>query len=310
MKLSKHGMLALVAILILTMTMGLVACKSSKKKTTGTTTPTAAARTTPTKQAAAGGVPEVSITAADYRYSAPASIAGGIVRINFKNLSPGENHQGQLVRLNAGTTFDQFKAALQTAKSDADVAALGTFAGGPGTGPNGTNSVVLDLQAGQYVLLCLIPSPTDGVPHAAKGMIQALEVTTAAAAQPQKPAADVSVGLTEFKITAPATVPAGETTFEATNNGTQAHEMVVLKLGQGLTAQAAANIILTPPATPPSGPPPFTFAGQVAGIAAGSSAETTVTLEAGTYGLLCFFTDPASGSPHAALGMLTSFTVQ
>jgi hypothetical protein len=41
----------------------------------------------------------------------------------------------------------------------------------------------------------------------------------------------------------------------------------------------------------------------------GQTAAFPVTLTAGTYGLICFATDPATRQPHFALGMMAEFTV-
>jgi hypothetical protein len=257
-----------------------------------------------TEPATGAELPEVQITGLDYSYDAPESIVGGYTRITFENASDAEDHQAQLFRLNEGATFDDFTAALP--EGEAAVFALGTAAGGPGAGPGLANENVLNLDAGSYVLLCLIPSPSDGVSHAAKGMIQPLEVTEAAAEAPEVPAADVAVGLSDFAFDAPATIPAGETTFGVTNNGPQPHEMALLRLAEGLTVEALLDLFAATPdpnAPPPEGPPPFTFLGQVAVMGNGVSGQTTIDLVPGTYTLLCFVTDPDSGAPHAALGM-------
>jgi len=283
---------------------GAIACGDDDDDGDGGEEPTA------TSEAAAGEIPTVEITGADYSFQAPASIAGGLTRIVFTNTSSAEDHQAQLLRLNDGVTFDQFTAALP--EGEEAVFALVTPAGGPGASAGLQNENVLDLDAGQYALVCLIPSPSDGIPHVAKGMLQPLEVTELAGEQPEAPTADVSVALSNFTFDAPATLPAGETTFDVTNNGPQPHEMAVARLEGGTTLDQLLDIFFAPPseAPPPEGPPPATFVGQVAVLSDGLSGQTTIDLTAGTYAVLCFVTDPESGAPHAAIGMAQQLTVQ
>ena len=299
---------ALIAVLGLMVAIG--ASCGEDEEDGGEATPTTAAEATPT-EGAAGEIPELDVTAADFSFDAPASIAGGLTRISFTNSSQLEDHQAQLLRLNEGVTFDDFTAALP--EGEAAIIPLVTAAGGPGAGPGLSNENVLDLQAGTYALICLIPSPTDGIPHAAKGMVQPLEVTEPAAEQPERPTADVTVGLSDFAFDAPDTLPAGETTFDVVNNGPQLHEMAVVQLAEGFTVDDLLELFSTPPdpnAPPPEGPPPFSLLGLVAVMSQGVSGQTTIDLAAGTYAMLCFVTDPDTGAPHAALGMAKEITVQ
>lgn len=255
-------------------------------------------------------IPEVSIVGNDYTYDAPASIEGGLTRINFSNESPAEDHQAQLFRLNDGVSYADFADVLGDPEStEADILALvDTAAGGPGVAAGGESENVVDLNAGTYALICLIPSPTDDIPHFAKGMVQELEVTEPPEDQPEAPEADVAVGLSDFEFDAPETLEAGEMTFDVTNNGPQPHEMAVMRLDEGITTDDALGILSGEVEL--QGPPPFQFAGQVAVLTPGESATTTLDLEPGTYSLLCFVSDPESGAPHAFLGMAQDLVVE
>ena len=95
-----------------------------------------------------------------------------------------ETHQAALVRLADGATADQFLGAL--AADFGSAAQYGTFVAGPNEAvPAGSNSVVSDLEPGNYLVLCLIPSPADGTPHVIKGMQAPLQVVEAAGATTQ-----------------------------------------------------------------------------------------------------------------------------
>jgi hypothetical protein len=161
---------------------------------------------------------------------------------------------------------------------------------------------VLDLEPGSYVLICAIPSP-DGVPHSDKGMVATLEVTEPPAAQAAEPDADVTVTLSEFAFAAPDTLPAGETTFDVVNAGAQIHEMGMIKLDEGATLEEALASLEGPEG-------PYTVVGALYGLEGGAEGWTTIDLTAGTYAMVCFVTDPDSGQPHIALGMVDSFAVE
>jgi hypothetical protein len=62
--------------------------------------------------AAAPAIPTVAIGAADYSFTAPDGISGGLTRLQLTNTGK-EAHHAQLVRLNDGVTVQQFQAALQ-----------------------------------------------------------------------------------------------------------------------------------------------------------------------------------------------------
>ena len=237
-------------------------------------------------------ISEVTIVANDYQFDAPTSIPGGLTRIPFRNAAPAEDHQAQLLRLNDGVTLDDFTATLADPDSgEAELFALVEAAvGGPGAGPGGENENVVNLEEGTYLLVCFIPSPTDGIPHAAKGMVQQLDVTAVPDEQPEPLNVDVSVGLADFAFDAPETLAAGETAIEVTNNGTQEHEMAVFSLDEGITTEDVVAILTGE--VEPQGPPPFAFTGQVAIMPPGQSGITTIDLKPGPYALLCFVTDP------------------
>ncbi len=266
---------------------------------------------TPTVDSSSVEIPSVTIIANDYLFvDAPSSIPGGLTRITLRNEAPAEDHQAQLLRLNDDVPFSDFDAALDDPEvTEADIFSMvATAAGGPGTRPGGENENVIDLEEGTYALICFIPSPTDNVPHAFKGMRQELEVTAAPAEQPEAPDVDVSAGLADFEFDVPETLAAGETTFEVTNNGTQAHEMAVFQLDDGTTTEDLLGLLTG--AVELQGPPPFSFTGQVAVMTPGESGITTLDLEIGSYALLCFVTDPETELPHFALGMAQGLAVE
>lgn len=297
----------LVSVLAGALALGAVACSDDNNDGNGEE-PTATEAMSETAEPGAQ-MQQVDIVGKDYSFDAPESIAGGLTQINFKNASAQEDHVGELVRLNDGVTFDEFTTALASVEAEADAEAFGTLAGGPGAGPGGDSDLVLDLDPGQYVLLCFVPNP-EGVPHFALGMIQELEVTEAPAEQPEPPVADVTVGLSDFAFDLPDTLPAGPTTLEVVNNGPQIHEMALVKVAEGLTYDELTAAMASEEPPPADAPPPFTIVGADVGMSVGEHGYVSADLSAGTYALLCFVTDPDTGAPHFALGMVRELTVE
>jgi uncharacterized cupredoxin-like copper-binding protein len=257
----------------------------------------------------AAAIPTVSIGAADYSFALPDSIPGGLTQIQFTNTGK-EAHHAQFARLNDGVTVQQFQAALPQGPSA--VIPLVTFTGGPApVGPGGQSEAVVELTAGQYLLLCFVPSP-DGVPHVAKGMVKPLAVTAAPAKQPGKPAVKGTVDLQDFAFGAlPGNVSAGKTALAVVNKGKEIHEMVLLK-PKGIPAAQLLQVLSAPPGSaPPPGPPPFEWAGGYQAIMPGATGWATLDLSPGEYALVCFVPSPANqGKPHLALGMFLPFTVR
>lgn len=252
-----------------------------------------------------GAVQDLKITGKEYAFEAPASIPAGPTRITLVNAGK-EEHEAQIAGLNAGATFEALTAALQGPDQSAALA-LVTLAGGPtGVQPGESRSTTSNLKPGQYVFLCFVPA-ADGVPHLAKGMIARIEVTAPAAAG-TVPAGDSTLTLQDFAFVGLDTLSAGPHEVSVTNKGPQPHEARIVKLADGVAAADLAAMFTS--TAPPSGPPPFTTAGGVAGIAPGETITMSVDLPAGNYAFLCFIPDPASGAPHAALGMIGALTVK
>jgi uncharacterized cupredoxin-like copper-binding protein len=251
----------------------------------------------------ASSIPEVVITASDYAYDNPAEIQAGPTYIKMENVGE-EIHHVQLLRLNDGVTLEQFQAALQQGEETA--LPLVTFHGGVGIFPKGgSGRVLVNLEEGQYVLACFIPSP-DGIPHLAKGMLTPMKVvangTTGAV---QVPEADVKVALKDFNFVLPENINSGKQTWEISNEGPQPHEIIFLKLGDNMTMADIQAYFESM-----DGPPPFEFAGGMQGLSAGESGILELDLKPGSYIVACEIPDPATGMAHSALGMVMQFDVQ
>ena len=94
-----------------------------------------------------------------------------------------------------------------------------------------------------------------------------------------QPARTVEVGLSEWEISMPASLPAGRTTLVVTNTGGRAHNIAIEREGTGKAQRFGET------------------------IAPGAQAAMTLDLVPGTYRVFC----PVFG--HAPLGMDRSITV-
>lgn len=120
------------------------------------------------------------------------------------------------------------------------------------------------------------------------------------------PAPNVVVVRTkDFAFDAPDAVPGGLTTIRlVTNPGQELHQVAMIRLDSGKTVRDFFNSTKGP------GPLPA-WAVEVAGVnppAPGQTADVTLTLEPGSYLLVCFVPS-ADGVPHIAKGMSRPLTV-
>jgi len=246
----------------------------------------------------------LDVTAVDFAYQVPATapIRAGLEKIRLHN-EGSQPHQADIARLHDGVTFDQFVAALRQGSGPA--MALVDFEGGINTIEPGTTAVSRSkLTAGNYVLLCFVQG-ADGVPHVAKGMVTSFQVE-GASHRTRTPATKGTVGLHSYGFDLPDGF--GHGTYAVTNSADETHEMSILRVAPGKTAQDVRDFLQA--TTPPAGPPPFTAAGGMGALSPGRTAYATVDLRPGDYVVTCFVPDDqAPHLPHFMMGMFEPFTV-
>ena len=125
------------------------------------------------------------------RHEAPAPVAVAQIRFSdftfaLPSMTPGTHtfhmvndgpqpHEAQLIRLNDGVTMEQYMAAMAPG---ATAPPPGTDLGGSGAISQGIeNWWTVTLEPGNYIVVCFVPDPADGAPHAMKGMVQQFAVT-------------------------------------------------------------------------------------------------------------------------------------
>jgi len=249
-------------------------------------------------------MPEIKINSADYSYTAPETVTAGWVRVILTN-SGTEPHHVQFLRLNDGVTVQQFEDALKQGEGPA--LAMTKQVGGVGAvHPGGMAGAVINLPAGEYVILCLIPSPSDHVAHHAKGMIKSLTVSEGDNTA-SEPTASLTVQLKDFMFDLPASLPAGKNVIMLINEGPEPHEFNILRLEEGKTADDVLKFLKGEA----GGPPPFAPVGGMNGLDVGVSGYAELDLMPGNYVAICNIPSPkGNGAPHFMLGMVKEFTVK
>lgn len=101
----------------------------------------------------------------------------------------------------------------------------------------------------------------------------------------------------------PDQVPAGDVSFEFTNEGEAAHEMAMFKLGEGVDLDE-----LLASEEEPSEEEAQEVGGTFAPPGEGGAFLNAEGLETGKYAVVCFIPGP-EGKPHYELGMKQTFTV-
>lgn len=135
-------------------------------------------------------------------------------------------------------------------------------------------------------------------------------VLLACAKKPAPPAAAtsanvVTVTASDFAFAAPDTIPAGLTTLKLENHGQEVHQLVLIRIDSGKTMADLAGMMKNPNAPIPGW---VTFPLGVGGITPTDSANSTATLPAGHYAMVCFLPSP-DGTPHVAKGMVRQIEI-
>ena len=156
---------------------------------------------TATQQTAAPAEQNVmlNVRARDYAFDAPVSVNAGLITFHLKNEGTDVHHLVVIQLANGHSIKDFFDAMRDNGVAPAWTKTLGAT---PTIGRNGDAYVSVRLDAGRYILACLIPA-SDGRSHVAKGMYQLINVT-------EKLVADPTMTKTPTKAAAPAKKPAAK----------------------------------------------------------------------------------------------------
>ena len=117
---------------------------------------------------------DVTIDAVNFAYPDPSLPARGT--IEFVNTSQDQPHEMNVFKLAEGATQDDVTAFFDgdTPPGPPPFTAEG---GVQAILPGASQEAAIDLPPGDYVLICGIPDPTDGVPHYKKGMVTTVTIS-------------------------------------------------------------------------------------------------------------------------------------
>ena len=258
----------------------------------------------------AARIPVVTVHAKDFAFDAPKSIPAG--QTSFKLVNDGKAlHHMSIMKLEQGKTFADLQAAM---KVQGPPPKWIVAVGGPNAAvPGGSVEATLNLEPGNYVIACFIPSPGDPTPHMMKGMIQPLTVspaggvTQAGSASIETPKPDVHLVLKDYGFVFSKPLHAGKNVIHVMNEGPQEHEAIFIKLAPG---KHVADFNAWATTGGMKGPPPAMPVDGMAGMAKGRTGIFTANLTPGTYALTCFAPDAKDGKEHSVHGMSTEFVVK
>jgi hypothetical protein len=255
-------------------------------------------------------VPVVTVHAKEFAFMTPATIAPG--QTTFRLVNDGKQlHHLSIIQIGKGHTFADLAAAL---KSGGAPPAWMTEVGGPNAAvPGASVEATLTLEPGNYAIACWIPSPGEEMPHAMKGMLQPLTVSSGGVEQAgmatstfaAPPVPDVHLVLKDYGFTFSKPLTTGKHYVHVMNDGPQSHEVVFLQLAPGKHISDFA----TWAETGMKGPPPGKPVDGMSGLSKGRTGIFPVNLTPGTYGLICFVPDTKDQKSHAKHGMTTEFTL-
>jgi hypothetical protein len=262
----------------------------------------------------------VSVTATEYVFEAPDSVAAGWIAFRMANQG-NDVHYGHIVQLEPGRTIpemvDAYAVAIRT--SGPRPKWVRRFGGPGGTAPGGFSSVTQYLEAGSYVWICPVEDSA-GHPHFAKGEFKPFVVYPSGSdvgRQAGTPKADVVVRLADYAFATDPPFRSGRQMIRVENTGVQPHDLVLMKLVPGKTVEDVRTGMN--PERPrrsglPADPPPpldslGTLMGGIAAIGSGIEAFFEADLTPGEYVLICMTTAP-DGRSHIEHGMIQQISVR
>ena len=188
--------------------------------------------------AACSGSPEsvhpahvLAVRATDYAFIAPDTVEAGFTAVRLENQG-SELHHLQLLRIGEGHTFAELNDSVAAGDPRP---AWATPVGGPNVPGEKGSEISLQLTEGAYALICYMPSPKDGKSHFTKGMIRQLAVVPASGSNGGEPKVDSRIVMKDYSYTISTALHAGRQTVRVENAGTQPHEAILFRLGEGKT---------------------------------------------------------------------------
>lgn len=262
----------------------------------------------------------VALATANFAFEAADTINAGWTTFQFAN-NGDDIHYAHFVKLPAGKTASDlvtgYATAIRTSGPRPDW--LTRFGGPGGAAPGGSSAVTQYMEPGTYVLLCPVEDG-EGNPHFGKGEFKTVVVRSSAedpSARDAVPTATATIRLLDFGFAVESQLTAGEHTIRVSNAGIEGHDLVIMKLAEGVTLDDVSRTMNPEAARRTEGaaspPVPFeelgSLAGGIAVIHSGMDVFFNATLTPGDYVLLCM-TTATDGRSHIEHGMIQRMSVQ
>jgi hypothetical protein len=297
MQLLRRGSAVRGAAVILTLALTIAGCGGSSKKKASTAA-------VPASTTLALSISESGKTS---KYTAPASVTGGLVTVQLTNTGKAP-HGAQLLRLEGGHTIEQ---ALRVLRSEGRQKIPDWLHGEGGVGgapPGGTASAQVNLPAGSYAVVDVGGAGEGGPPTVTQltvtpgteGRLPATGTTITAAA----PSKDHY----KWQIAGSLTTGSNQITFVSKGRRTF-HELTAGRITANVPIARLIKDLQS------NGPPP-SYVDQTAQyettVLDGGKSENTplILAKPGTYVLFCHLRDRDGGKPHFAEGLITTVTVK
>jgi hypothetical protein len=267
------------------------------------------------------GYPQLTIRLTEERIEAPASVPAGPTLLIEENATNEPGH-AFVFRIPDDVVTTNVKASLTgqgiVSETPPWFWRAEFFGNGDYAAPDQSAVSLVDLKPGHYIA---------GDPFRPPAEFAQFEVTANTDLRsPRLIEADVAVELFEMGIRLPETVSAGSHVWEITNAGAMLHEIALLPVPAGaskaefetavttmLQAEMGADATKTRSVIDSLGSEWANWTGEVvAGMGVLSPQRTAwvqMALEPGTYGVVCYVPDSATGTPHLMFGMSDVFTV-
>ncbi len=251
--------------------------------------------TTPARGAVQGT--ELVIATSDEGCDAPDQVDAGLINVRLFNRGTALRHV-ELIKVDRERLPQIREYVLANDRNVPWMHALGGPAPAP---PGGVSSTTMVLQPGRHVLSCIVPGSPTNRQSFPDGVIKDLLVTTPPGpSRPVSlPAAEHSLRMFEWNFLTDGPLLAGRRTVRVENAGKLAHNLWIVRLAPGRTADQVAAWI-----TDPRGVPPFEAVGGSTELEKDKLINITVDLLAGDYVFLCTLYNPLSRRTHVSHGMM------
>jgi len=251
----------------------------------------------------AGDLPVVTFQAANMAFSGPDTIAAGPTRIRLEAPNGGLEHLS-VVRLGSGHTLAEFQAAVAVHYPPH----WAQFSGGPNApGLGRPAEAIVDLTPGDYAAVSMVLG-ADGVARVRKGMIRAFTVVDSGLPT-RPPESGTAIQLFDYGFQVAGPLIPGAQVVQVENRSPQRHEVILVRLAPGRTAQEMGEYLLALAAGTAQGPPPGDLEGGVAPLSQFQTNLWSVVLSVGRYAVLCLVADDGDGRSHLHHGHLQEFDV-